>query len=232
LEAIILAGGFGTRLKNKIKNIPKPMALVNNKPFLDYILNYLNSNGVTKIILSVYYKSDVIKQYYNDNTFYNGIKITYSHDKAPLGTGGAIRAALTKSSNDNVFVINGDTYFDVDLHLLMDKHVKNNNDITLSLKPMSNFNRYGFVKTELDGNIIAFEEKKYQKYGKIDGGIYLINNNIFNSYKENKLFSFSDFIKNNLYNLKIGSVSFDGIFIDIGTPEDLAKAQKIFKSQI
>ena len=227
MEAIILAGGFGTRLQNAIKGIPKPMATINNNPFLDYVFYYLKNNGITNVILSVYYKSDVIRQYYN--SAYNGIKITYSNDKAPLGTGGAIRAALSKSTNTNVFVINGDTYFEIDFYRLMEKHTKNNNDITLSLKPMSNFNRYGFVKTKIDGKIIAFEEKEYQKYGEIDGGVYLIKNNIFEMNEDIENFQFSDFIKNNLNSLNIGSVSFDKLFIDIGTPEDLAKASEILK---
>ncbi len=230
MEAIILAGGFGKRLQNHIKKIPKPMAPINNRPFLDYIFYYLKNYGIKKVILSVYYKSEVIKQYYN--SIYNVIKITYSNDEKPLGTGGAIKAALAKTKNKNVFVINGDTYFDVDLHILMSEHIINNNDITLSIKPMSDFDRYGFVMTDSKGRIVAFEEKKFQEYGKIDGGIYLINNNIFKTYKGNVKFSFTDFIKNNLKRLKVGSVSFDELFIDIGTPKDLERAQKILKNHL
>ena len=106
----------------------------------------MKNQGVTNIILSVYHKSEVIKKHYNYS--YNGIKITYSNDKIPLGTGGAIRAALIKSVNKNIIVINGDTYFEAVLNKLMDTHINKKNDITLPLKPMSNFSRYGFVETE------------------------------------------------------------------------------------
>ncbi len=230
MEAIILAGGFGTRLKNKIKNIPKPMVPINNKPFLDYIFYYLKKQGVTHVILSVYHKSEVIKQHYNYS--YNSIKITYSNDEIPLGTGGAIRAALIKSMSENVIVINGDTYFEVVLDKLMGTHINSNNDITLSLKPMSNFCRYGFVETENDGNVIQFKEKEFREHGNINGGICIIKNTVFNQYEGDKSFLFSDFITNNLIKLKIGSVLFDELFIDIGTPEDLSKAQRILKNYL
>ena len=97
MEAIILAGGFGTRLKEKINYLPKPMAPINNKPFLDYLFYYLNNQGVGRAVLSVFHKSEIIKQHYN--YLYNGIIISYSNDKIPLGTGGAIKAALMKSMN-------------------------------------------------------------------------------------------------------------------------------------
>ena len=206
------------------------MAPINNKPFLDYIFNYLNNQGVTHVILSVYYKSEVIKQHYNYS--YNGIKITYSNDKIPLGTGGAIKAALMKSMNKNIIVINGDTYFEVALNKLMDTHINNNNDITLSLKPMSNFSRYGFVETENDGKVIQFKEKEYREHGNINGGICIIKNTVFNQYKSDESFLFSDFITDNLIRMKIGSVLFDKLFIDIGTPEDLSKAQRILKNYL
>ena len=92
---------------------------------------------------------------------------------------------------------------------------------------MKNFSRYGFVETELDGKITEFREKGFQKFGKINGGIYVIKNNIFKIYKGDEFFLFSDFIKNNLNSLNIGSISFDELFIDIGTPKDLEKAKKI-----
>ena len=135
-----------------------------------------------------------------------------------------------KSMDNNLFVINGDTYFDADLNKMMKTHIINNNDITLSLKPMSNFSRYGSVKTKSDGGVIQFKEKKYSKFGNINGGIYIIKNTIFDHYKGDEVFSFSDFITNNLNRLKIGSIIFDGLFIDIGTPKALSKAQNILKN--
>tara|TARA_B100000315_G_scaffold228118_1_gene236551 strand:+ start:20 stop:709 length:690 start_codon:yes stop_codon:yes gene_type:complete len=225
MEAIILAGGFGKRLQGKIGDVPKPMALVNNRPFLDYLMDYLIKYKVKRVILSVYYKYQIIKNHYNRR--YHKINILYSIDTEALGTGGAIKVALLMADDDNVLVINGDTYFDVNLTRLYNKHVENNNDLTLSLKPMKNFERYGFVETDSNGQVISFNEKKYCDHGSIDGGIYLINRSIFNSFESRKKFSFNDFIMNNLNSLKVGSLLCDELFIDIGTPEDYNKAHKI-----
>jgi len=230
MEAIILAGGFGTRLQSRVPNIPKPMAPINNRPFLDYLMDYLIENKVKQVILSVYYKFDLIKNHYRNS--YKGMNISYSIDTEALGTGGAIKAALPQLKNDNVFIINGDTYFNVNLSLLFNNHVDNNNDITLSLKPMKDFERYGFVETDSNGQVLSLKEKKYRNYGEIDGGVYLINRNIFNSLEIRKKFSFNDFIMNNLSNLKVGSLLFDELFIDIGIPEDYDKAYKVLANQL
>jgi len=230
MEVIILAGGFGTRLQSKVGEIPKPMAPINNRPFLDYLLDYLIKNEVKQVIFSVYYKYELIKNHYGSS--YNGMKISYSIDSEALGTGGAIKAAIPKSKNDHIFIINGDTYFNINLFHLFNNHVNNNNDITLSLKPMTNFERYGFVETDSVGQVHSLKEKKYRNYGKIDGGIYLINRNVFNSLESRKKFSFNDFIMNNISNLKVGSLLFDELFIDIGIPEDYDKAYKVLANQL
>ena len=225
METIILAGGFGKRLQGVVGNVPKPMAPVNNRPFLDYLLDYLILNKTKSVIISVFYKYDLVKNHYGIS--YQGIDITYSIDTKELGTGGAIKNALLLTADNNVFVINGDTYFDVDLNRLFDEHVKSKNDITFSLKPMKNFDRYGIVETDSNGQVLSLQEKQYRDKGDIDGGIYLIKKNIFSVFGGSKKFSFNDFIKNNLNKVKVGSVLFDELFIDIGTPEDYNKAHKV-----
>ena len=225
MEAIILAGGFGTRLKNKLGNIPKPMAPINNRPFLDYLLDYLIKRKVKRVILSVYYQYQIIKNHYDD--CYRNINILYSIDTEELGTGGAIKNALLMVNDNHVFLINGDTYFNVNLSRLYKEHIANNNDITLSLKPMKNFDRYGIVETDSNAKVLSLKEKQYRDHGKIDGGIYLIKKNIFSVFESSNKFSFNDFIMNNLKNLKVGSLLFDELFIDIGTPEDYDRAHLI-----
>jgi len=230
MQVIILAGGFGRRLKNHIPSIPKPMAPINNKPFLDYILNYLNNYDVDKIIFSLFHKHQVIEKYYQYD--YEGIEISYSIDKGPLGTGGAIKEALSFADNEHIFVINGDTFFNVNLLDLYKKHIEDCNDITFSLKPMKNFDRYGIIKTSESGNVISLSEKEYSRSGQIDGGIYLIKKILFDDYNGEKVFSFNDYIINNLKYIKVGSMVFDEIFIDIGIPEDYNSAQKLLRDQI
>ncbi len=227
LVAIVLAGGFGTRLKNKLKEIPKPMIPIHGKPFLEYVFNQLIRNNISTVIMSIYYKGEIIIKKYGNS--YNGLEIIYSKDKAALGTGGAVRKAVKKANYDNVFIINGDTFFDINFNELMENHINNNNDLTLSLKRMNNFNRYGYVKTNQDGEIKYFEEKKFQSTGKIDGGIYIIKKELFKYKRLNNFFLLTDYIKSQLQKQKIGSVTFNNPFIDIGIPEDLKKAEFLLK---
>ena len=225
MTAIILAGGFGTRLDGVIKNLPKPMAPINKKPFLSYILDQLDSYGFNLVIISVYYKSNFIIDTYGNR--YKKLNIEYSIDEEPLGTGGAIKNALKYIKNKNVFIINGDTFFDVNFFELINIHRKNKNDVTIGLKRMKNFDRYGFVKISQKGQIISFQEKEFQSEGLIDGGIYVIKKKLFKNEEKMSPFSFTDYIKTNLSFLKVGSKKYETQFIDIGTPEDLKKANKI-----
>ena len=230
MEAVILAGGFGKRLKGIVENIPKPMALINNKPFLDYLLSYLLNHGVRKVIFSVFYKYEILKNRYGLS--FDKIKIDYSIDKQALGTGGAIKNALSKTSMENIIIINGDTLFNIDLNKFYKEHIKNQYDISLSLKPMQSFDRYGIVKVGRNKEVLSLQEKEFCKKGNIDGGVYLIKNDIFKKIRNKKVFSFNEFLTQNLDNLKVGGMIFDNFFIDIGTPEDYIKSQKILRGKL
>ncbi len=219
MEAIVLAGGLGTRLREVVKDLPKPMARVKDKPFLEYILNYLNKNGITRVILSVGYKWDTIKEYFGNK--FKKIEIIYSIENEPLGTGGALKKALSLCKQDNVYIINGDTFFNINLK---DLELRNNSKILLCLKYMKNFNRYGCVEIDDNGFVTTFTEKEDKDFGNINGGIYLISKNIFNEYNLEEKFSFEDFIKSNFRELKVFAQIFDGYFIDIGIPEDYQRS--------
>lgn len=228
MEAIILAGGFGTRLSHIVKDVPKPMALVQNKPFLEYILNFLAKQSITQIILATGYKHSIIENYFKHS--YKKIKISYSIEDSPLFTGGAIKKAISLCKNDNIFIINGDTFFDVNLRQMFDFHINNNADITIATKLMNNFDRYGSVSLNKNNNKINnFLEKKQTEKGLINGGIYIIKRDIFdlaNVYNEK--FSFEvDIMEKKVNDLNIYSFESQGFFIDIGIPEDYYKAQEI-----
>lgn len=220
MEAIILAGGKGTRLKSVIKNIPKPMALVDNMPFLEHIFKYLQKNRVQKVVLSVGYKYKFIKEYFGDK--WEDIEIVYSIEDTPLGTGGAIKKALSYIKNKEVFVLNGDTFFDIDLEKML---LKKDSKIAIALKMMKDFNRYGCVDSDINGYITNFTEKQYQKQGNINGGVYLVKSNIFDDFKLDKNFSFEIFLQKNYKSLNATSVVFEDYFIDIGIPEDYERAK-------
>jgi D-glycero-alpha-D-manno-heptose 1-phosphate guanylyltransferase len=223
MEAIILAGGLGTRLSHILADVPKPMADVNGEPFLTYIFEYVLKNRIEHVVLAVGYKAEFIKDYFKDE--YKGIKITYSFEDIPLGTGGAIKKALNCCKSSDVFILNGDTYFDVDLNEMKVFHEKNQSKLTVAVKELSNFDRYGSVVIEND-MIKRFVEKKPTDQGKINGGIYRLQKEVLNSVNK-ELFSFEKVI------LESGIVDIyafrsDRYFIDIGVPEDYYKAQGDF----
>jgi len=224
MTAIVLAGGIGTRLKSVVNHIPKPMALINGKPFLEYLLRHLQRNKITEIILSVGYKNDIIRSYFG--THFNDIPISYSVEDKPLGTGGAIRLALEKCDPCNVFICNGDTYFDVNLAKLERYHLQTGTDISISLKEMNNADRYGLV--EIKGGLVSsFLEKGCKDHGFINGGVYIVNKSIFNSFNLPDRFSFERFLEENLNRIKVCGFPSVGNFIDIGIPEDYESAQAL-----
>jgi D-glycero-alpha-D-manno-heptose 1-phosphate guanylyltransferase len=222
-KAIILAGGFGTRLTN-VKDVPKPMAPINDVPFLQILLDDLLVKGITTFYLAVGYQHEVIMNYFG--AYYMGCKVHYIIEDTPLGTGGAIKRALTTITSENVFVFNGDTFFDVDIEAMFQHHINNKSEATLALKPMMEFDRYGTVQLNDDYRIINFSEKQFNKQGVINGGVYLLQTNVFDGLDFKEQFSleveyFNKYcLEKNLY----GFIS-EGYFIDIGLPDDYERAQ-------
>lgn len=223
MEAIILAGGFGTRLKHIVSDVPKPMAPINNKPFLEFILDYLKKYNFSKVIMAVGYKSKYIKEYFENS--YKGMEIVYSDEDNPLGTGGAIKKALLNTGEERIFILNGDTFFDCNLNEMRITHESSTCDITIAVKKMDDYSRYGSVVIK-DNKIIKFVEKQKTNEGIINGGIYLINKKIFDEIQE-KEFSFEQIILESLM-YSMCAYESNGYFIDIGVPEDYYKAQKDF----
>ena len=157
-QAIILAGGLGTRLREAVPDLPKCMAVVAGKPFLSYVIDFLLGQGIQRFIFSLGYKSEIIEKYLEEH--YPELDYVAVIEKEPLGTGGAIKLACTKASEENVLIANGDTLFRINVKELYAFHKKNKAECTLALKPMKNFERYGVVELEGNGSISSFREKK------------------------------------------------------------------------
>jgi D-glycero-alpha-D-manno-heptose 1-phosphate guanylyltransferase len=225
METIILAGGFGKRLQSVVSDIPKPMADINGRPFLSFLLDYLINQKVKKVLLSVCYKHEVIENYFGFK--YKDIEIEYILDKEPLGTGGAIMEALKCAKNNDVAVINGDTFFDINLLEMFELHRKKNSILTVAVKQMQNCSRYGAVFIQ-DNKIISFEEKSFNTAGFINGGIYMLNKAVSVFLNEYSMpFSLEkDFMQQNIQRIKMLPYISDSYFIDIGIPEDYEKAKK------
>jgi D-glycero-alpha-D-manno-heptose 1-phosphate guanylyltransferase len=223
MKAIILAGGFGTRLQPVLTDIPKPMAPINNKPFLAYLIDYLAQQGVHDIILSVHYLREQIQAYFKSD--YAGVAIRYAIEESPLGTGGAMVHALTQIPvKESVFVLNGDTFVKLDYKAMYAQHTSRHAALTMALRPIDDCHRYGKVITE-QGVIVDFQEKGDTSAGWINAGVYLLQPDTFTPFQLPAQFSFeTDFVQPNLAALKPQSFAADDYFIDIGIPEDYARA--------
>jgi len=232
MEAVILAGGMGTRLRSVISDIPKCMAPVAGKPFLHYLLTSLESVGFEQVILSLGYKHEIVEEYLgiagqarNDTNF--KMKITTVVETQPLGTGGAVKFAMEKLSCKYIVILNGDTFLNVDYRRMFDFHVKENAKATLALKEMYDFDRYGAVETDADFRIVRFIEKQYCPKGQINAGVYVLNKNALTGFPE-KFSLETDFFEQTVAEGSLSGFPVEGYFIDIGIPEDYARAQTDF----
>ena len=225
-EAIILAGGFGSRLSSLISNIPKPMAVLNNKPFLEYQLDYLIDNGISRVIISVGYKKEVIIDYFADN--YKSLEIIYSKEDEPLGTGGAIKYAIERVKGNLTYIINGDTFFKLDLKKMLQFHDNNNSFFTIAIKEQEKTKSYGNLVLNKNMRIVDFEEKvAISRY--INGGVYLVEKDTFKQLNSPNTFS----IEKDFFPKYVKSKNFYGYlsknyFVDIGTPNRFVQADKQF----
>lgn len=224
MEAVVLAGGMGTRLRPVVQDIPKPMAPVGNRPFLSYILDELLSQGVRRVVLSTGYRHEVVEDYFGHH--YKGVEIAYSVEDSPLGTGGAIKKALAYVHTPQAMILNGDTMFKVDLQAMQQFHQEHGADMTLALKKLDDCARYGVVETSEDDRVIRFGEKMASKSGAINGGIYMLKKELVLEKDLPEKFSFEkDFMEAFYQDMKMIAFESDAYFIDIGIPQDYARAQ-------
>ncbi len=223
-QAIILAGGLGTRLRSVVSDLPKCMAPVAGRPFLFYVINFLRSQGVEKFIFSLGYKHEIIEDYLNDQ--FSTLNFQCSIEKEPLGTGGAIQLACQLATEKNVLIANGDTLFKINGKEVNDFHEQQSAECTLALKPMQHFDRYGVV--ELNHNKVNdFKEKQFYESGLINGGVYILNVEGFLDKKFPAKFSFEkDYLEQHYQQGKIAGIVQDHYFIDIGIPEDYERVQQ------
>lgn len=229
-EAIVLAGGMGTRLRSLVSDLPKPMAPVAGHPFLRYVLDYLHAQHIKRVVLSVGYKWESIQAHFGDE--YQGMELAYAVEETPLGTGGGIRLACEQVRGQHCFVVNGDTWFGVALDELAALHLEKDSILTLALKPMRDFDRYGTVELDEQARIRAFEEKQPRESGLINGGIYLLDKRLWEATECTGRFSFEqDIMEQEVGRLAYHGYKSEAYFIDIGIPEDYQKAQVHFAGE-
>lgn len=229
MEAIVLVWWLGTRLASVVSDVPKPMADINGKPFLEYLMMYLKSFWFTKIILATGHKQDIIENYFWNS--YDGMEVVYCKDNQDFWTGWAIKRSLTYTKSNNVFVLNWDTYFPVDLKKLVEFHIsKWDSNLTLALKYIKNITRSGSVIVDENNKILCFDEKKEKPEWYINGWIYVINKDFYLWIETPESFSFEkDVMEKYFWTYNFYGMYGDEYFIDIWIPEDYARAKIDFK---
>jgi len=222
MEAIVLAGGLGTRLKQIVPDLPKPMAPIAGRPFLEILLTALARKGFTRVVLSLGFMADKISAHFGDR--YAGMALAYEVEQQPLGTGGAIRAALLRCAADHVFVFNGDTYLDLEVDELEELWQRSRRPVIV-VREVPDTARFGRVEMN-GGQVTAFLEKGMAGTGLINAGCYVLPRRALEAFPLGQNFS----IETEYLAKELGRIYFDGFvtcgrFIDIGVPEDYARAQ-------
>jgi len=227
--AIILAGGLGTRLRSEVPDLPKPMAPINGRPFLSYLMDYWIGQGVCRIILSVGYKSHAIQDYYGD--CYKDAALEYSVEETLLGTGGGLLWSLRKLQDEkNILVLNGDTFFAVDMAGLKKSHESTCSDVTMALLDVADNDRYGGVSMDQDGHVMSLDSSREGATNRrVNGGVYLMSRHLFEGCDASALpqrCSLEDELFPTWLNSgeSVSGYLSSGMFIDIGVPEDYKRA--------
>jgi D-glycero-alpha-D-manno-heptose 1-phosphate guanylyltransferase len=222
MEAVVLAGGLGTRLRGVVRDLPKPLAPVAGRPFITYLLERLERHGFASAILSVGYMADTISAVLG--TGYGRMALRYCLEAKPLGTGGGMRLALAMPSDFPVLVLNGDTLVDVDYGEVVQSHIRSGAALSVVVRRVEDASRYGRAVVR-EGRIVGFEAAGTPGPGLISGGIYVFSRNLLADMPEK--FSFeSDFLESRVATLQPHAFETSSYFIDIGVPQDYARAQQ------
>jgi D-glycero-alpha-D-manno-heptose 1-phosphate guanylyltransferase len=231
---VVLAGGMGSRLKEVVSDVPKPLAPIRGKPFLEYLLSYWIKNNAQHFVLSVGHKYQQIMDHFG--TSFNGVPITYIIEHEPMGTGGALLKVLNETRlEDEFFLLNGDTLFLIDQQRIIDLHTKNSAELSMSLRRVEDAGRYHRMCLNEAGRITAIEQPNEKiESGQINGGVYIVNSSLFSewSFDGSKCISLeNDILPTIITTHSIYGFPDDGVFIDIGIPDDFYKAQNYLSDE-
>ncbi|GHC09832.1 nucleotidyltransferase family protein [Thermomonas carbonis] len=228
-EAIILAGGFGTRLRGIVDDVPKPLAPVAGRPFLAWVLDRLAANGIRRCLLATGYLSDTIEQ--RIGARWQGMDIAYSVEPEPLGTGGAIRLAATRLLGDAAHVLNGDTWLEYDPRALEAAAHAAGTPMAIALARVDDVARYGAVDID-QHRVIGFREKGETAAGWINAGCYFLGADALAALPAHDTFSFEQAVlQPRTHAGEVAAFTDTAGFIDIGVPVDYARAQLQFAGQ-
>ena len=224
MEAIVLAGGFGTRLRQVVADVPKPMAPIAGRPFLEILLSALAKKGFSRAVLSLGFMAENISGHFGSR--FAGLDLAYVVEDTPLGTGGATRLAATACTQDHVFVFNGDTYLDLEVELLEQQWQAKRHPIVVG-RQVPDTTRYGRLVVE-GKRIASFAEKGIAGPGLINAGCYVLAMDALARFPLRRPFSIeTDYLVPEVARATVEVFVTEGVFIDIGIPEDYSRAQTL-----
>jgi NDP-sugar pyrophosphorylase family protein len=229
IPAVLLVGGKGTRLQTVVSSKPKPLALVGNIPFLELLVMQLRSQGVHRMIMSTGHLADQIEETFGDGGRWNS-DIRYSRESQPLGTAGALKAAESYlEESDDFLVVNGDSFMEIDITEFLRFHRQHRGVVSMAVRKVPDAARYGTVDVDASQRIIGFSEKTGNTSpGMINAGVYLFRRSVLKFIPEGPSSLEKDLFPK-LLTQGMYALEKDGVFIDIGTPEDYARAQRIYQ---
>lgn len=228
--AVILAGGLGTRLRSVVSDRPKPLAIVNGRPFITYLLDQLTDAGLQRVVLCTGYLGEQVVAALGSE--WRSLELIYSQEQTPLGTGGAVRQAWTQLQSEVILVMNGDSYCEIDWAALWAQHQLHPQDSIMVVTQIPDVQRFGQVKLNSDGQIIQFEEKgRNSGPGWINAGIYLLPTSELQSMPVDQPSSLE---RSSLTALasqhRLWGHRSQGVFVDIGLPESYQHAHSVLSS--
>lgn len=228
MKAVLLVGGLGTRLRSVVASRPKPMAPVGERPFLELLVRQLRHQGICRLVLCTGYLSQEIEKELGDGWTWQ-ITIEYSNEPHPLGTAGAVKFAEPHVRELSDFlVMNGDSFMEIDYWKLIHFHRQSGGIASMAVLRTKNEMRYGTVMVTPGGRVSGFTEKSHgDSAGFVNAGIYVFNRRIFEHIPEGTASLETDVFPN-LLDLGVYAFEQQGVFIDIGTPEDYARAQELY----
>jgi NDP-sugar pyrophosphorylase family protein len=231
IRAFVLCGGHGTRLRPVLADRPKSMALISGTPFLQLLLDRLRSQEVDEVILGTGYMADKIEGYFGSGSNFD-MRIRYSREHEPLGTGGALKLAEPIIS-DPVFVLNGDSYVEWSLVSMLELFRRKDADLVLVLQAVADVARYGNVAFDQDGRVTQFVEKGAAAGpGLINAGVYLFRKQIVRELPTGTAISLERDVFPRLLDRRVYGLISTGLFIDIGIPDDFKRAQTLLASRV
>jgi D-glycero-alpha-D-manno-heptose 1-phosphate guanylyltransferase len=229
MEAIVLAGGFGTRLRSLVPDLPKPMASIAGRPFLEILLGNLARMGFRRAVMGLGYKGETIISHFGEE--FRGLQLSYSVETTPLGTGGAAASAIDSCSGDHAFIINGDTFVDFDAAAVESAWQLRRNPIVVACE-VRDSDRYGRLLID-SGRVVGFSEKGETGPGLINAGVYVIDSLSLKARQRDGAFSLErDFLGPMVSSRQVDVFVSGGIFIDIGVPEDYLRAQSLLADRV